>query len=200
MKSKLLAIIAIAVLFVGLSLGTPAYADFQKGWDAYDRKDYATALKEWEPLADQGDVFAQSSLGGMYRDGLGVIQDYKKAVKWYRLAADQGYAAAQFDLGLSYATGQGVIQDYKEAIKWHRLAAEQGNALAQYALGFMYRLGYGAAQDNLRAHMWFNIAASQGGVNAASSRDMAAKDMTSSQIEKAQGMARECVAKNYKDC
>jgi hypothetical protein len=47
MKSKLLVIIAIAVLYVGLSLDTPAYADFQKGLEAAQSGDYATALKEW---------------------------------------------------------------------------------------------------------------------------------------------------------
>jgi hypothetical protein len=29
-------------------------ADFEKGWDAYNNEDYATALREWRPLAKQG--------------------------------------------------------------------------------------------------------------------------------------------------
>ena len=37
-----------------LLLGTPAYADFQKGLDAADSGDYATALREWKPLAEDG--------------------------------------------------------------------------------------------------------------------------------------------------
>lgn len=32
----------------------PAHANFQAGKDAYDQGDYATALKEWQPLAEQG--------------------------------------------------------------------------------------------------------------------------------------------------
>jgi len=31
----------------------PAFADYQKGLAAFESGDYATALKEWEPLADQ---------------------------------------------------------------------------------------------------------------------------------------------------
>ena len=31
--------------------------------EAYDREDYATALKEWQPLAEQGDAYAQVQLG-----------------------------------------------------------------------------------------------------------------------------------------
>jgi hypothetical protein len=70
-------------------------ADFQKGYDAYQSGDYATALREWQPLAEQGNADAQYELGWMYRSGKGVPQDYKTAFKWYTLAAEQGHAAAQ---------------------------------------------------------------------------------------------------------
>ena len=30
--------------------------DFQKGWAAYNSTDYATALSEWQELADAGDT------------------------------------------------------------------------------------------------------------------------------------------------
>ena len=200
MKSKLLVIIAIAVLSAALSLGTPAYADFQKGLDAYSSEDYATALKEWKPLAEQGNATAQYNLGNMYNNGQGVVQDYKEAVKWYRLAAEQGIAFAQFNLGTKYDLGQGVVQDDKEAVKWYRLAAGQGDADAQFNMGAMYAQGRGVIQDYTRAHMWFNISASQGQANAAKNRDAVAKLMTPEYISKAQDMARECVAKNYKEC
>jgi TPR repeat protein len=61
---------------------------------AYERGDYATALRLIRPLAEQGGAKAQYNLGQMYRDGQGVPQDYAEAVKWYRLAAEQGYADA----------------------------------------------------------------------------------------------------------
>ncbi len=38
-----------------------------------------TALREWRPLADQGNAKAQSGLAGMYAKGLGVPKDYGKA-------------------------------------------------------------------------------------------------------------------------
>ena len=59
--------------------------DFDKGTAAYDEKDYATALQEWRPLAEQGWASAQFNLGVMYRNGQGVPQDYEEAVKWYQL-------------------------------------------------------------------------------------------------------------------
>ena len=78
---------------------------------AYDAGDYATALTEWRPLAEQGNATAQSNLGVMHPTGQGVIEDDKEAVKWYRLAAEQGDASAQTSSSLMHANGQGVIQD-----------------------------------------------------------------------------------------
>ena len=75
-------------------------ADFQKGLTAYESGDYATALRSWKPLANQGYADAQYHLGSLYDNGIGVPQNHKTALKWYRLAAEQGDADAQFLLGL----------------------------------------------------------------------------------------------------
>ena len=90
--------------------------DFQVGMDAARKGDYATALREWTPLAEQGDAGAQYNLGLMYGNGDGVPQDDKNAMKWYTLAAGQGYADAQYNLGFMYDNGYGVPQDYKTAM------------------------------------------------------------------------------------
>ena len=100
--------------------------DFQKGLDAYEKGDYATALKEWTPLADQGHAKAQYNLGVAYANGEGVLQDYKTAVKWYTLSAEQGYADAQVNLGVMYALGQGVVEDKVYAHMWSNIASSNG--------------------------------------------------------------------------
>ena len=49
------------VVVLVLALALPAHvlaADLQAGWDAYHRGDYATALEELRPLAEQGDASA----------------------------------------------------------------------------------------------------------------------------------------------
>ncbi len=96
-----------------------------------DKGDYATALKELRPLAEQGDAEAQCNLGYMYKGGKGVPQDDAEAARWYRLAAVQGLDRAQFNLGIMYATGRGVQQDYVQAYLWFSLAAAQGHGSAQ---------------------------------------------------------------------
>ena len=122
--------LTLALLLI-FSCATAWAADFAKGLAAAGAGDFATALAEWKPLAEQGDAKAQYNLGVMYDKGQGVIEDHKEAVKWYRLAAEQGGASAQNNLALMHATGQGVIQDTVYAHMWWNLAAANGDEMAR---------------------------------------------------------------------
>ena len=103
-----------------------ASADFQKGLTAARNGDFATALREWTPLAQQGNAAAQNNLGMMYKKGDGVAQDFDTAVKWFKLAAKQGHTSAQSNLGLMYFFGHGVPADYVRAHMWGNIAATNG--------------------------------------------------------------------------
>ncbi len=59
----------VMLALVVVLVAAPAWADFQAGVEAYDRGDYATALTEIRPLAQQGHAGAQFNLGQMYRKG-----------------------------------------------------------------------------------------------------------------------------------
>lgn len=156
----------IAVVLLIACLAAPAWADFQAGMDAANRGDYATALREWQPLAEQEDIQAQALLGLLYANGEGVPQDYKKAAQWYEKAAAQGNAMAQLNLGSRYFKGEGVPQDYKKAAQWYEKAVAQGNAGAQFNLGVMYFLGQGVPQDYAKARKLYEKAAAQGNADA----------------------------------
>jgi hypothetical protein len=97
---------------------------------AHDRADYATALKVWLPLAQEGDQVAQAYVGEIYEKGLGVQPDYARASEWYRKAAAQGYARAQVNLGYLYEKGLGVQKDPETALNWYRQAAGLSTAIA----------------------------------------------------------------------
>ena len=120
---NLTATLCLTVAVLLGSAGVSWSADFQKGVDAFQSGDYATALRECTPLAEQGFASAQHNLGVMYEKGQGVPQDDKTALKWYSLAAEQGFANAQYNLGLMYANGEGVPEDDAEAVRWYRLKA-----------------------------------------------------------------------------
>ena len=65
-------LLILPVLLLTLLVGTPAFsADFQKGVTAYKSGDYATALRELTPLAEQGNARAQFKMGWMYNKGQG---------------------------------------------------------------------------------------------------------------------------------
>ena len=93
MKTPLTTLCLTIIVFLG-----GCATDFQKGLTAAQSGDNATALREWTPLAEQGNAGAQYNLGVMYDKGTGVEQDYRTAVKWYRLAAEQRNADAQSNL------------------------------------------------------------------------------------------------------
>ena len=57
--------------------------------DAFQRGDFATALRLYRPLAERGDAKAQYVLGRMYAKGQGVQKDYALAYMWFNLAAAQ---------------------------------------------------------------------------------------------------------------
>jgi TPR repeat protein len=83
----LLASTVVAVCFSTSLLAGP----FEDGMNAYDRADYSTAMRQWRPLADQGNPAAQSNLALMYFKGQGTPRDYVQAYMWSSLSAARGH-------------------------------------------------------------------------------------------------------------
>src|SRR5439155_21230874 len=75
-------------------------AAVERGADAYERADYAAALKEWSAAASTGDPEASYRLGLLYARGHGVLANLADAAARYRRAAEEGHAAGQHQLSL----------------------------------------------------------------------------------------------------
>jgi TPR repeat protein len=118
---------ALLLLTLAVVQPNPAIAGIIEGVAAYNRGDYATALRELRPLVEEGHARAKAIIWFMYLNREGMNRDDAQAFKDTALK-----------LG-SWATDQGV----SEAVKWYRKAAGQGVAWAQATLGFMYHLGQG---------------------------------------------------------
>lgn len=147
----------------------PATAGLNEGLSAHDRGDYALALKELSPLAQQGQAQAQYRLGKMFNLGQGVPASKKEAARWFHLAAEQGLAEAQSALGYLCLIGEGVSQNSTLALQWTRKAAEQGNATAQFNLSQMHGDSFGIRKDPVESLKWLRKAADQrhaGALNA----------------------------------
>jgi uncharacterized protein len=161
MRSWLLSIILL------LSVFAPAVAGpFGDGHGAFQRGSHRTAFRLLKPLAEEGDVRAQTLIAILYANGEGVSQDFAEALKWNLLAAQQGSTDAQTNLGLMLHYGQGVERDVENAIRWYRVAAERGNSMAQLKLGLTYDDGDGVAKDQAEAAEWYLLAARQGDATA----------------------------------
>lgn len=193
-KRVMLATVFAHAAFCGAHAGPVEDADA-----AYARGDYATALRFYQPLAEDGFYGAQFVLGTMYQAGRGVPQNSIEAVQWYRKAAEQGFSFAQFNLAVMYTKGEGISEDDGEAAKWMRRAADQGHLFAQTILGGLYASGKGVPQDYVEAYKWYNLAASGSTIasnrrnrdNATEMRDLVAARMTPAQIAEGQKRASE---------
>jgi TPR repeat protein len=93
----------LVALFLSASFSIASAAGPTEDADAaFKSGDYATALRLWRDLAQQGDASAQGHLGVMYGDGRGVPENHAEAVQWFRKAAEQGDALGQAYLGVGY--------------------------------------------------------------------------------------------------
>lgn len=90
---------------------------------AFDRANYATALKTWLPAAQAGDADAMNTVGEIYEQGLGLEPDYDLAAQWFKKAAKKGHSSAMINLGTMYEAGSGVPQDSTVAMNWYRKAS-----------------------------------------------------------------------------
>jgi hypothetical protein len=158
-KSSFLCLL-ISVIFYTWSY---SFADqLEEGKSAFIKKEYQKAYALLLPLAEGGDTFAQTNVGYMLSQGLGVGKNEKEAIKWYEKAALKGDSNAQFNIGSMCETGRGIEQNYEKALEWYSKSAEQGNAFAQANLGSLYYNGSGVEVNYQKAVYWYTKSAEQG--------------------------------------
>lgn len=168
-----------------------ARADAQAGYEAWERGDFATAIKNWRPLAISGDAEAQYNMGQAYRLGRGVpAVDLKQAEDWFRRAAIQGNPKAKAAYGIV------MFQNGKraEALPYLEEAAGYGNANAQYIYGTVLFNGELVPRDYPRAYALMTRA-SAGGIAPASAA-LVQMDKVIPLAERTRGLALARVMEN----
>ena len=149
---------------IAAALGNRA-AEHNKGVCLMEKKEYGEAYDAFVFAAERGLAEAQSRLGYMYAEGLGVTKDLEKSEHWYWVAANQGNKDAMVSLGNIYYNGvenYGIRKDFYKAFHYYSDAAYAGDADAQFRLAFMYINGEGVEQDYKKAFEWLEKAAMQG--------------------------------------
>lgn len=120
----------------------------------------------FEKAALQGNGYAESRLGDLYEEGLGVEANPKVAADWRERAARRGNIDAQLKLGRMYLRGLGVKQDFRAARNWLQQAADGGDSEAAYLLSDLYRHGLGGPEDQAAAGNWLSRSANLGYLEA----------------------------------
>jgi len=162
-------------------------------------EDDAEAVKWYRKAAEQGHAPATEFLGQMYRYGRGVPEDAVAAYAWYSVGAAQRNQYRKnrdsFKRSLTPSQvekGEAMAHEIMEQIQMlFRKAAEQGHAEAQIKLGNCYYRGIGVANDGVTAYAWRSVAASSGHDFARALCDATKGELTPSQVEKGEAMARE---------
>jgi TPR repeat protein len=188
------------LLYSSLALTVqPAQAGFDEAAAAFAAGNYAKALQEIHPLAQEGDPRGQYGMGVLYENGYGVAKDLKLAMVWYLKAAKQGNIDAQYNLGAMYEHGVGMPVNYPEAAHWYRPAAEQGDIDALSNLGALYQDGKGVQQDKVLAMALYNVSVAYAGkdtTRAAQNRQVLANQMSLDDVKKALALTDELLKSN----
>ena len=124
-------------------------------------KNLEQAIKHFSNAADQGNQFAQYTLGKIYLKGNEVPKDIEKALSFLNASANQGNQFAQYTLGKLYLDGTEVPKDIEKALSFLNASANQENQFAQYALGKLYLDGTEVPKDIEKALSFLNASADQ---------------------------------------
>ena len=90
-RPKLLTVVAVVAT---LTMAGPAAAQYDEALFAFNRGDFATAARQFEEVAREGDPDAQYWLGRIYEGGLGRPRDPVTAYGWFERAAESGHQDA----------------------------------------------------------------------------------------------------------
>lgn len=90
MKFALKALFFVVVFM--MVANTTVFAEpIEEGGASYSKQDYKTTIELWQPLAKQGEQWAQVCVGLMYLEGQGVERDYEEAYFWFLIASKASF-------------------------------------------------------------------------------------------------------------
>ncbi len=146
----------------------PKLGDYQKGLDAYKKKNYKVALEEWKIFANNNpnNSKVQNDLGSIYYYGNGIPKNYKRALEWFNKADKLNNKIAQYNLGIMHFNGNGVSKNDLSAYLWFKKSADQNYDKAQFKLAKLYFHGNGVRKNLNLAKDWAKKSANQGNTEA----------------------------------
>ena len=191
--SLLLSLPEAGAAFMIFPDGSPeVQGNVKEALEAYQRGDFADAIKRFSAEAGRGDKDAQFALGRIYEEGSGVAASRPMAEEFYRKAAEQGHTNAQANLAVILLNTQRA----EEGINWLRKAAKGGATRAMVLLGNLSLTGTGLTKNTADAKTWLQQAADLGDPEAFESLSLMYE--TGEGVEKSPAKALEFLEKAAK--
>lgn len=138
-----------------------AHAGIETAREAYERKDYATALAEFHVLARRDNTEALAILSIMYLNGEGVPRDAQKAIEYatklIALGQDQGFSL----LATIYLSPKSGVRDKEKGLQYLRAGAEKKEENALIHLADLMVAGHEVPQDFETAFQHYEKAANR---------------------------------------
>jgi len=151
---------------LGLPLIDTSIDATKRAYGAYQRGFYLTAMDLALSRAQLGDPAAQTLVGELFSEGLGVSRNLKEAAFWYGQAAQGGDSSAQFKYAIMLLEGKYVERDAVKAREMMGKAADAGNAFAQFNHAQALLAEHPGALGIKRALPYFEKAAAKGVADA----------------------------------
>lgn len=108
---------------------------------------------------------AQTNLGFMYANGIGVIENKDKSIYWLTKAAESGYSEAYYILGTLYEKGNNTInRDLSKATHYYILAVKKNHGMAKNNLATLLINGKGIEKNENEAFKLYLDAAQNNNV------------------------------------
>ena len=145
-----------------MAIHQPGINPYSRGIVKLLGQNYDDAFALLKSAADDGYLPAQTQLGVLFQQGLGIPADAAKAVRCWVWASKKGNADASYRLGMAARHGVGIRQDQREAARYLSKAAADRHTNAELELGRAYYHGWGVRQDLAECFYWYRRAAHHG--------------------------------------
>ncbi|MBC9934172.1 SEL1-like repeat protein [Chitinophaga qingshengii] len=134
---------------------------YEKGFEAFEAKDYEQAIRLYKKAAAKGDAGSMNDLGYIY-ETIGGYVDAMAAFDWYDRGVKAGSPHAANGLGNCYQYGTGTSPDIRKALELYQQAASQHVPYAHYNLAMLYYEGVKVPKDHQLALKHFLYASNLG--------------------------------------
>lgn len=125
----------------------------REGEEAFEAGNYDQARRIFEPLAEDGSIYAQYRMGYLHQSGRGLPKDDEAALAWYQRVLDQDMddipedatydpvARTYNNVAVLYDTDGSVPRDCERAYEYYRSSAQRGLPEGQYGMATMLMRG-----------------------------------------------------------